>query len=356
MASANRNATSQLVLIDLDVEEYTELDMGLVDIQRTAIRPLSRTEFIVVGATMVEAQAVYYANTENKGTKRLLRRSNTLDIPADLISESQHITFPRCYGEDQVGSSHAIFVPPKNPGFRAPSGSKPPAIVWMHGGPTTHVAPGLSLAIQYWTSRGYAYVCVNHAGSTGYGRQYRMRLQGEWGIIDIDDAASCVSFLVSQQLIDGSRVGVIGESAGGYAALQALCVHPDLWAGGISLYGVSNLKALADIMHKFESQYVQQLVLKDGQVDDAESIYRARSPCYNVGKIKTPLLLLQGDEDTVVPQSQTKEMQQIMKAQGKDVEVVIYKGEGHGWVRGDTIKSSIENETRFWTRTLLRNP
>ena len=224
----------------------------------------------------------------------------------------------------------------------------------MHGGPTTHVAPGLSLAIQYWTSRGYAYVCVNYAGSTGYGRAYRMLLQGEWGVIDIADAASCVSFLISQRLIDGSRVGIVGESAGGYAVLQALCVYPNLWAGAISLYGVSNLKTLVGAMHKFESQYVQQLVLKDGQaVDDVEAVYTSRSACYNVDKIRSPLLLLQGDQDTVVPESQTKEMQQIMMEQGKDVECVIYKGEGHGWEREDTIKASLEKEAQFWARTLL---
>lgn len=123
----------------------------------------------------------------------------------------------------------------------------------MHGGPTTHVAPGLSLAIQYWTTRGYAYVRVSHASSTSSGRAYRMLLQGEWGVIDIADAASCVSYLISQQLINGSCVGIIGESAGDYAVLQALCVYPDLWAGAVSLYGVSNLKALVKAMHKFES-------------------------------------------------------------------------------------------------------
>jgi dipeptidyl aminopeptidase/acylaminoacyl peptidase len=191
----------------------------------------------VIGTALTEPQAVYYVNINSQEGKRLLKSSIQLTIPASLFSESQPITFPRCYGEDKVGSSYAIFVPPKNPGFRAPPGSKPPVILWMHGGLTTHVAPGLSLAIQYWTTRGYAYVCVNHAGSTSYGRAYRMLLQGEWGVIDIADAASCVSYLISQQLINGSCVGIIGESAGDYAVLQALCVYPDLWAGAVIYMG-----------------------------------------------------------------------------------------------------------------------
>jgi dipeptidyl aminopeptidase/acylaminoacyl peptidase len=127
----------------------------------------------VIGTALTEPQAVYYVNINSQEGERLLKSSIQLTIPASLFSESRHITFPHCYGEDQVGSSHAIFVPSKNPGFRAPPSSKPPVILRMHGGPTTHVAPGLSLAIQYWTTRGYAYVRVSHASSTSSGRAYR---------------------------------------------------------------------------------------------------------------------------------------------------------------------------------------
>jgi len=228
-------------------------------------------------------------------------------------------------------------------------------LVWMHGGPTSHVTPALALNTQYWTSRGYAYVLVNHVGSTGYGRAYRERLDGKWGEADIADAASCVAHLASEKLIDVTKVGIVGESAGGYAVLQALYTHPDIWTAGISLYGISSLQGFAEITHKFESHYILGLVLGKGEwtKEATEALYRKRSALYHVEKIKAPLLLLQGDVDTIVPVNQATQMEEAMKKVGKTVEVVIFEGEGHGWHKEETMRASMELQTEFWAKTLL---
>lgn len=195
---------------------------------------------------------------------------------------------------------------------------------------------------------------VNHAGSTGYGRAYRELLDGEWGVADVADAASCVRFLISKSLIDSTRVGIVGESAGGYAVLQAAYIYPDLWAGGISLYGISNLQGFAETTHKFESHYLFGLVLQKGMTPtEVEAVYKDRSACYHAEKIKAPLLLLQGSVDTVVPEVQARQIEDIMHQLGKTIEVVVFEGEGHGWHKKETIRESLELQTQFWAKTLV---
>lgn len=355
VASVTRNATSNLILVDLDTQTYKDLSLDIVDIQQNALSHLSPTAFAVIGSSRTSPQALYRVELGDSISIKLLRTTVQLSIPSTYLSEAQHINFPRRYGKNQSGSAYAIFVPPRNPNFVAPAGSKPPLLVWMHGGPTSHVTPGLSLATQYWTSRGYAYVLVNHAGSTGYGRAYRELLDGEWGVADVADAASCVAFLVSEGLVDVTRVGIVGESAGGYAVLQSAYMYPDLWAGGVSLYGISNLQGFVETTHKFESHYLFGLVLQKGMtVEGKEAVYKSRSACYHAEKIKAPLLLLQGSVDTVVPEVQARQFESVMNQLGKDIEVVVFEGEGHGWHKKETIKAALELQAQFWTKTLVR--
>jgi dipeptidyl aminopeptidase/acylaminoacyl peptidase len=224
----------------------------------------------------------------------------------------------------------------------------------MHGGPTSHVSPILDLKAQYFTSRGYAYVHVNHTGSTGFGRAYRQALNYNWGIKDVEDILSCIDHLANQGLIDRTRVGIRGGSAGGYAVLQSLVSYPKVFAAGCSLFGVGNLKELCAKTHKFESHYIWDLIFpSDTSENEKARIMKDRSPCFHADKIESPLVLLQGNKDNVVPIGQAIEMEKILRDAGKDVKLVIFEGEGHGWKGGKTIKSSIEEEEALWRRTLV---
>ncbi|KAL2809427.1 Alpha/Beta hydrolase protein [Aspergillus granulosus] len=363
VASAVQNAMANLVKVDLRTNTWEDLSLPLVDIQKNALAVLSPTSFAVIGSTRTTPQALYRVDITNKPSLTLLHNTTTLSVDPALISPAQHITFPRAHSTASTFSSqgithaHAIFNPPTNPSYDAPLNTLPPLLLWMHGGPTTHVTPALSLTVQYWTSRGYAYVSVNHVGSTGYGRAYRSALDGQWGVEDIADAASCVSYLSSSGLIDGSKVGIIGESAGGYAVLQALTNDPSLWTAGVSLYGISNLSGFASITHKFESRYIIGLVLGPGgeewSEEKREAVYRERSAVYFAEKVNAPLLLLQGDQDTIVPVGQAVQMKHVLKEQGKGVEMVLFEGEGHGWHKSETIRRSLQVTEEFWRRTLL---
>lgn len=358
VASVNDNATSNLILVDLETSSWKDLSLPVVDIQKNALARLSPTSFLVIGSTRTVPQALYRVDIGTTVAIKLLKPTIDLDLPDTLISKAQHITFPRLYGKtNETSAKHAYawLFEPKNGTFKGPEGTKPPLLVWMHGGPTYHVPPGLSLTTQYWTSRGYAYVMVNHVGSTGYGRAYRELLDGEWGIADIADATSCVQYLTSGGHVDATKVGIVGESAGGYSVMQALYTYPDIWAAGVSIYGVSSLSEFAETTHKFESRYIDSLVLGRGgkTKEEVEAIYKSRSAVYHVEQIKAPLLLLQGDVDTIVPAWQATCMVEKMHDLGKTVQLEIYKGEGHGFHMGTTIKASTELQAQFWEDNLL---
>jgi len=228
-------------------------------------------------------------------------------------------------------------------------------IVSIHGGPTSHASPGLSLQAQYFTSRGYAYCYVNHAGSTGYGRVYRQSRNYYWGIKDCEDTVSCVEYLSSEGLVDRTKVGITGGSAGGYTTLQAMCTFPKVFAAGCSVYGIGSLKTLATDTHKFESHYLFDLVFPEGTPKEKqEQIYEERSTFLHVANIERPLLLLQGQIDMVIPMAQAVEMEQSLKEKGADVKLIVFEGEGHGFVMKENIKRAIEEEEALWRRTLLQ--
>ncbi|KAI9817845.1 MAG: hypothetical protein M1827_000964 [Pycnora praestabilis] len=357
IAMVTKNAASTLIIIDLAKDTFTNPNLPLILplFHFDAVRRVSDTAFVVIASTATAPPALYYIDVETLPQMNVLRSSAQVDISSSLYSKAEHISFPRTYGEDKKGLAHALFLTPKNPEYEPPADKLPPLIVHIHGGPTLHTTPALNLELQYWTSRGYAIADVNYAGSTGYGRTYRELLDTKWGISDIADAASCVAYLASSGHIDPSRVGIVGGSAGGYAVLQALCVYPEIWAGGVSLYGISSLKALVEDTHKFESQYLFKLLFEPGTSDDEkEKIYRDRSPLYHAGKITAPVLLLQGSEDKVVPPNQAREMEEIIKKNGGDAEVIVFEGEGHGFRQAANVKRSIEEEEKWWVRTLLR--
>ncbi|KAG4438191.1 hypothetical protein IFR05_006315 [Cadophora sp. M221] len=350
----NRDATNGLLLYDISKNSVVELPTGLVTIDQCALSRVSNTEFVVIGATFTAPEALYLIDITKPTEKKLLKTSISVPLPSSIFSQAQTITFPRTNGD--VGTpSHAIFIPPQNPDFEAPAGSKPPLIVFSHGGPTSHVSPGLAINAQYFTSRGYAYCYPNYAGSTGYGRDYRAQLDHNWGIKDVEDTISCVEYLASQNLIDGSKVGISGRSSGGYTTIQALCSFPNFFAAGVSLFGIGNLRALfEDDPHKFESQYGTALIFpENASAEEKERIMFERSPCLHADRIESPLLLLQGDIDRVVPLEQSAEMERILKEKGADVRLVVFEGEGHGFKMREHLKMAIEEEEGMWKRTLL---
>jgi dipeptidyl aminopeptidase/acylaminoacyl peptidase len=329
------------------------LPMDIVEVLPASVRRLSDHKFTIAGSRTDAPDSLYTLDMKTR-KHEFLRSSSSISIPPSIVSKAREISFPRKYGEDKTGLTHAFFIPPHNPNFAPVPGTKPPVIVYSHGGPTASAGSGLSLASQYWTSRGYAYVSVNYAGSLGYGRKYMESLNTFWGIKDVDDCASTVAYLVEQGLVDGSKVGIRGGSSGGYTVLQALCTYPNLFTAGVSLYGISNLELLATGTHKFESHYLFGLMFPKGTSEaDQAKILRDRSPCYHAERIKSPLLLLQGKLDKVVPLDQALAMEKVLREGGKDVTLVTFEGESHGFRKEENVKRATEEEEKMWRRTLV---
>lgn len=349
-----KEATNGILLYNIPKKSATDLPLGLVSVFGTAVSRVSDTQFAVIGGTKTTPVGLYLVDVSKPSEKELLKSCSGVEVLPAYLSAAETITFPRTHGNDLGSSAHAIFIPPRNDGFKAPEGSIPPLIISIHGGPSSHINPGLTLDAQYYTSRGYTYCYVNYAGSTGYGRKYREALNYYWGIKDCEDTVSCIEYLASKHLIDASKVGITGGSAGGYTVLNGLCMFPKVFAAGNSLFGVSNLKTLASDTHKFESHYLFDLIFPDTATEEErEKVYYERSPCFHANKIERPLLLLQGDKDKVVPLNQAEEMERVLKAKGADVKLVVFEGEGHGFQMEANIKRAIEEEEALWKRTLL---
>jgi dipeptidyl aminopeptidase/acylaminoacyl peptidase len=272
----------------------------------------------------------------------VLRRGNDLKIDPALISEPQAIEFPT---EDNL-TAHAFFYAPKNPEYRAPEGELPPLLVKSHGGPTSSARTSQSPSIQYWTSRGVAVLDVDYGGSTGYGRAYRERLRGKWGIVDVDDCVNAARYLVAKGVVDSQRLMITGGSAGGYTTLCALTFR-DTFRAGASHYGVSDAEALAKDTHKFESHYLDQLF---GPYPEQRGIYYERSPINFADHLSCPVIFFQGLEDRVVPPNQAEMMVEALKSKGIPVAYVPFPGEQHGFRQAPNIKRALDGELYFYSR------
>lgn len=270
----------------------------------------------------------------------VLRPARDLGLDPDGISRSRTVSFPTSGG----ATAHARYYAPASATHDGAPGELPPLIVMSHGGPTAAAQPGFALSVQFWTSRGFAVADVDYRGSTGYGREYRKALDGQWGVADVDDCCAAATWLAEQGLADPSRLAIRGGSAGGFTTLAALATR-DVFKVGASYYGVADLAALAADTHKFESRYLDGLV---GPWPDTTGVYAARSPLTHVDGFSCPLIVFQGLEDAVVPPNQSQLIVDALAAKGVRYEYHTYEGEQHGFRRADTIVHSLSAELAFY--------
>jgi dipeptidyl aminopeptidase/acylaminoacyl peptidase len=278
------------------------------------------------------------------GATGVLKAGSKAAVAPEYLSEPEPIEFPTEGGL----TAYALFYPPRNPDFVAPDGELPPVIVASHGGPTGATSSSLNYALQYWTSRGIGVVDVNYGGSSGYGRAYRDRLRGNWGIMDLDDCVNAAKYLAAAGRADGDRLLIHGGSAGGYTTLCAVTFRRD-FAAGASYFGVADAGALARDTHKFESRYLDGLI---GPWPQARAVYEERSPIFHTDQLATPLILFQGLEDRVVPPEQSEAMASALRDKGIPFAYLAYEGEQHGFRKAENIKRTLEAELYFFGRVL----
>jgi len=276
-----------------------------------------------------------------RGDDRVLRRTAARVLPESLVSRAQPLSW-----DSPDGPVHAWYYPPTNHDCYAPVGELPPVQVWSHGGPTDFSDAAFALRTQFWTSRGIGILDVNYSGSSGYGRAYRQRLQGRWGIVDVRDCVDGAHALVEAGLADPARLSIRGGSAGGYTTLAAL-TFTDVFAAGISLYGIGDLEALVADTHKFESGYTEGLI---APWPEGRETYRERSPINHLDLLSCPMLILQGRRDLVVPPNQAEAMAAAIRAKGLPVELVWFEEEGHGFRRAESIIATARAALAFLGR------
>ena len=265
--------------------------------------------------------------------------SHTPAVPALLPDEAISVAQPLWFEGHQQQRTHAWYYPP----IGAVDGPAPP-LVKSHSGPTAMARRGLSLAIQYWTSRGWGVVDVNYGGSTGFGRAYRERLNHGWGVVDVADCAAAAQALIASGHAHPDRVAIEGGSAGGFTTLAALC-FTDVFRAGACRYAVCDLTAMATDTHRFEARYLDGLV---GAWPEERSIYNERSPLQHAGRIRCPVLFFQGLQDKVVPAEQTERMAAALRHNGITVEVCLFDDEGHGFRNQATQIRVLEDTEAFF--------
>lgn len=354
-------ATHFTVHVDLPTLKITPLDVPLIDM-RDAITALTPTSFLMIGSGAKRPQGAYhfYLDATLKTAITPLQLAAAIDhFPPDLFAKPEHIQLTSKQAPHRP--IHGFYWPPHNPKFIAPEGTLPPLIVNPHGGPTGETGAGLNLGgvaggnIPFYTSRGFAYFAINYTGSTGHGRAYRQRLDGQWGVLDRDDVPECIDHLCATGRADRKRVGIHGGSAGGYNVLQSLVWHPDVFAGGVCYCGVSDVKALEEGTHKLESHYLQGLLYAPGMSDaEKTELDHERSPLWQAERITAPLLLLHGDADTVVPIEQSFEIERRVKENGGVVRMVVAPGDGHQFHMQASRRLALEEDVEWFMKYLVR--
>ena len=327
-------------LASLDTGKKT---LANIDIPFTSISHLqvNHNQVLFIGGSPTQPTAIVKLDLD-QNTTAILKRSSNLDIDSGYLSVPEAIAFPTANGK----TAYAWYYPPQNQDYTPPLNELPPLLVKSHGGPTAATSASFNLRIQYWTSRGFAFCDVNYGGSTGYGREYRQRLNGNWGIVDVDDCVNAAQYLVTQGKVDPDKLAISGGSAGGYTTLAALTFQ-DTFKAGASYYGVSDLEALARDTHKFESRYLDRLI---GQYPQEKEIYQQRSPINFPDKLSCPVIFFQGLEDKIVPPNQAEMMVEALTNKKISVAYVPFEGEQHGFRRAENIKRALDGEFYFYSR------
>jgi dipeptidyl aminopeptidase/acylaminoacyl peptidase len=334
----SRNGRSRLARIDTDSGRLETIDTPYTDI--SSLRADAR-QAVFLAASPMEFPSVVRLDLAT-GAIQALKRSSTMSLDRGYLAVGEPIKFPTEGGLTAYG----FFYAPANAEYAAPTEERPPLLVISHGGPTSAARNGLKLAIQFFTSRGFAVLDVNYGGSTGFGRAYRERLKGQWGVVDVDDCANGALYLAGKGLVDRKRLAIRGGSAGGFTTLAALTFR-DVFRAGASHYGVSDLEALARDTHKFESRYLDTLI---GPYPERTNLYRQRSPIHAVDRLSCPIIFFQGLEDKVVPPNQTEMMAEALKEKGLPVAYLAYEGEQHGFRQARNIKRTLDAELYFYSR------
>jgi dipeptidyl aminopeptidase/acylaminoacyl peptidase len=333
-----QNGTWHLARLNISTNEFNQIDIPYT---------------YLGGIEVSEGYAVFNAGSSSESSViarldlsteeiEVLRRESTLTIEQGYLSEPEALEFPT----DNGLTAHAFYHRPRNQDYQGPEEERPPLLVISHGGPTGATSRSLDLRVQYWTSRGFGVLDVNYGGSTGYGREYRQRLNGQWGIVDVKDCINGAQFLVERGEVDGNRLAIRGGSAGGYTTLCAITFH-DVFDAGASHFGVSEIEIFTQETHKYESRYLHRLV---GPFPERRDLYYERSPINFVDHINCPLILFQGLEDKVVPPNQAEMMFDAVRAKGLPVAYVPFEGEQHGFRQAPNIKRALDSELFFYSK------
>ncbi len=331
--------------------------LSAVDLASLRVRPLA-APYQDISSLRADAGRLYFRGGSPtlppaiveldlaSGRTTALKLSTAQDLEAyrGYLSEPEPVTFDTDNGQQ----AHGLYYPPRNRDFTAPEEQLPPLIVHCHGGPTAAASPTLSWGTQYWTSRGFAILDVNYGGSTGYGREYRLRLQGNWGIVDVADCVNGARHLAQARRVDPERWAISGGSAGGYTTLAVLTFRNEFKTGA-SYFGVSDLEALAKDTHKFEARYLDGLI---GPYPERRDLYVARSPVHSARLISVPVAFFQGVEDRVVPPQQAEAMVAALRERKIPSLYLLFDGEQHGFRRADNIKRALDAELYFYATFL----
>jgi dipeptidyl aminopeptidase/acylaminoacyl peptidase len=334
----SKNGCDYLATLDTGARELDTIELPFTAISQVRA---NRNRAVFIGASATEATSVVSLDLATEPFE-VLRRSREKDVDGGYLATPQAIEFPTEKGV----TAHGYFYAPRNRDYAAPSDEKPPLLVMSHGGPTAATSASLKYSIQYWTSRGIAVLDVNYGGSSGYGRAYRQRLNGHWGIVDVDDCVNGARYLVERSEVDGNRLAIRGGSAGGYTTLCALTFR-DTFKAGASHYGISDLEALAKDTHKFESRYLDRLI---GPYPERRDLYVQRSPIHFTDRLSCPIILFQGLEDQVVPPGQAEKMIEAVRAKKLPVAYLTFEGEQHGFRKAENIRRVLEAELYFYSK------